>query len=81
MKTLNLKELNRITGSWWIPFYREKFTDADFNRCGILPVHQVFGNDIFFKKVDGRYKDIGREKAEIITFLYKDGQDFLNDAR
>ncbi len=64
MENLNLNDLKNVNGSWYIPFYRERYSDQEFWRCNVWHVHNVFSPDLFICKEHGKYKNIGRRKAE-----------------
>ena len=72
MKKLNLADQEKITGGFWIPFYTETYTDDEFRRCGIAHIHHDFSKDEFLKKVDGKFVDIGRRKAEALALITLD---------
>ena len=72
MKKLNLAGQEKITGGFWIPFYKEAYTDNEFKRCGIAHIHHNFSKDEFLKKAKGKFVDIGRKKAEAFTLLTLD---------
>ena len=72
MKKLNLPDQEKITGGFWIPFYKETYTDDEFRRCGIAHIHHDFSKDEFLKKVDGKFVDIGRRKAEALALITLD---------
>lgn len=72
MKKLNLAGQEKITGGFYIPFYKETYTDDEFKRCGIAHIHHNFSGDEFLKKVKGKFIDIGRKKAEAIALMTLD---------
>lgn len=69
MKKLNLADQEKIASGFYIPFYKETYTDDEFKRCGIAHIHHNFSEDEFLKKVKGEFVDIGRKKAEAVTLL------------
>ncbi len=69
MKKLSLANQEKIAGGFYIPFYKETYTDNEFKRCGIAHIHHNFSKDEFLKKVNGKFVDIGRKKAEAIALI------------
>ena len=72
MKSLKLRELKNVNGRWYIPFYKENYSDNEFNRCGIYHIHNIFSPDQFICKRNGKFIDLGRRKAEAIAFVTLD---------
>jgi len=73
MKSLRLKELKSVNGRWYIPFYKENYSDNEFNRCGIYHIHNIFSPDQFIYKKNGKFEDIGRRNAEAIALVRLNG--------
>lgn len=69
MKKLNLAGQEKITGGFYIPFYKETYTDSEFITSGVVHIHHSFSKDEFLKKVNGKFVDIGRKKAEAIALI------------
>ena len=72
MKKLNLAGQEKIAGGFYIPFYKETYTDSEFITSGVVHIHHSFSKDEFLKKVKGKFVDIGRRKAEAVTLLTLD---------
>lgn len=72
MKKLNLAGQEKITGGFYIPFYKETYTDSEFITSGVVHIHHSFSKDEFLKKVDGKFVNIGRSIAEAIALMTLD---------
>ena len=69
MKKLNLNELSKVNGSWWISGYKENYDDEEFRMVKILHIHNVFSPDQFICKQNGKFVDVGRRKAEAMAYV------------
>ena len=70
MKKLNSTELNKVNGGYYIPFYKEKFSDKEFLLYGITHIHRSFGADTFYTEdISGYPVALSRNEAEALVRL------------
>lgn len=70
MKRLNSTELTKVNGKWYIPFYKEIFSDEEFLLYGITHIHRFFGADTFYTEdISGYPVALSRNEAEALVRL------------
>ena len=71
MKKLNSTELPKVNGGYYIPFYKEKFSDKEFLLYGITHIHRSLGADTFYTEdMSGLPVALSRNEAETLVRLY-----------
>ena len=70
MRKLNSTELTKVNGGYYIPFYKEKFSDKEFLLYGITHIHRSFGADTFYTEdMSGLPVALSRNEAETLVSL------------
>ncbi len=70
MKKLNSTELPKVSGGYYMPFYKEKFSDKEFLLYGITHIHRSFGADTFYTEdISGYPVALSRNEAEALVRL------------
>lgn len=70
MRKLNSTELPKVSGGYYMPFYKEKFSDKEFLLYGITHIHRSFGADTFYTEdISGYPVALSRNEAEALVRL------------
>ena len=70
MRKLNSTELTKVNGGYYMPFYKEKFSDKEFLLYGITHIERFWGVDTFYTEdMSGLPVALSRNEAETLVSL------------